>query len=147
MKIKIATLQDLKNFWGNQDWEIKSINFSPVREITLPPAFEFISVSGCISRVSNYSGPSIVVAGMDFFRRDLKDYPYLINTDHYSIYSTDNKYLFEIIQSKPEYHWIKSISEIPNPILDVLSEETKGSIEELLGSGFQDVVGLGTGIK
>jgi len=144
MKIKIATSQDLENFWGNLDWEIKPINSSPLKGVKFPPNFEFVTVSGCISRVINYSGQSIVVAGMDIFRRDLNDYPYLINADHYSIYSTGDKSLFEIIQSKPEYHWIKSITEIPNPILNVLPETTVEKIKDLLTSDFQDAIGLGT---
>lgn len=143
MRRKIVTLNDLQDFWGNQEWEVKPVNFSPIDKVTLPPTFEFVTVSGCLSRASNYSGPSIAVAGMDIFRRDLKDYPYLINANHYSIYSTGERTLFEIIEAKPEYHWIKSISEIPEQILGVLPEKTKEKIEDLLTDDFKDIIGLG----
>jgi len=141
MKQKITSIENLKEFLAKQDWEVKNLNSSPFPEISLPPTFEFIVGSASFSQISNYSGASIAVAGMDIFRRDLKDYPSLINADHYSIYSTGDKTLFEIVQGKPDYHWVKSLSEIPQDILKSLPSTTQQNLSDLL-TGFPDVVGL-----
>ena len=69
---------------------------------------------------------------------------YIINANHYSIYSTNDKTLFEIIEDKPDYHWIKSVSEIPKPILDVLPNKTRENIENLLDDDLHDIIGIGT---
>jgi hypothetical protein len=142
MKRKITTIENLTGFLANQDWEIKPFDYSPIPEITLPPKFEFIAGSASFSQISNYSGASIAIAGMDIFRRDLKDYPYVINANHYSIYSTGDKKLFEIIEDKPNYHWVKSFSEIPQDILQVIPPTTIKNLESLLKEQYTDVLGL-----
>lgn len=142
MKKKITSIENLKDFFANQDWRIKNLESSPLPEITLPPSFEFVVGSAAFNQISNYSGASIAVAGMDIFRRDLKDYPSVLNADHYSIYSTGNKTLFEIIQDKPGYHWVKSMSEIPQNIQDALPQTTLNNIENLLNKSYPDILGL-----
>jgi hypothetical protein len=147
MKQKITTIENLKDFLALQDWGVKSWDYSPVPEITLPTTFEFVAGSASFSQISNYSGASIPVAGMDIFRRDLKDYPYVINANHYTIYSTGIQSLFEIVEDKPDYHWVKSFSEIPEDILKVVPPSTINNLETLLKEGYIGNIGLAIGEK
>lgn len=142
MKKKITSAEYLKNFFAKQEWKVKSLVDSPLPEIKLPSNYLFVVGSGSMNMVSNYSGPSIAVAGMDIFRRDFRDYPYIINANHYSIFSTQDKKLFEIVEDKPEYHWLKSLSDIPKPILNALPSTTINNLEELLKQDLNDAIGL-----
>lgn len=67
MKHKITSIDNLKDFWANQDWSIKNLGSSPFPEVSLPPSFEFVVGSANFSQISNYSGASMAVARMDIF--------------------------------------------------------------------------------
>lgn len=143
-KRKITNVKSLQDFFDSQEWSVKTFNESPLPEVTLPPEHMLVVGSGSLNRISNYSGPSIAVAGMDIFRKDLRDYPNVINSDHYSVYSTGDQTLFEIIKDKTGYHWVKSMSEIPESIQASIPQDTKKTIQELLSNNFNDLVGIAT---
>lgn len=147
MKQKITSLEYLKEFLANQDWGIKSWDHSPIPQITLPKTFEFVVGSASFSQISNYSGASIPVAGMAVFRKDLQDYPYVLNANHYSIYSTGTATLFNIVENKPDYHWIKSFSEIPADILQAIPNNTIKNLESLLDEGYRGSIGVAINVE
>ena len=135
MKRKFAGYEELNNFFGDYEWQVKELPDSPLVEVALPDNYLFTTGSACISLVTPHSGPSTAVAGMDVFRQDLNDSPYILNVDHFSIYSTRKPDWFEIVEIKPEYHRISSINGIPNDTYNTLGSQTKELLDRTFNFG------------
>lgn len=97
--LKLAKPEDLSPLVGKAPWDIKFFPEPPVPQIgmTREPLFKFAVGSANIGLVSNYSGPSVTVAGVQTFRYEPWDnQPF--NASLFTFWTTGTPTIFQIEQ-------------------------------------------------
>ena len=109
MKQKYATQEELVNLIGSEPWERKFYKYPPLGSLSCSRGYLYAAGSADVN-----TGPGSIVAGVDLFRRDPKDYPCDINVDHYDLRPTGGTLRVEG-PSRPAYHHLPNLPEELRP--------------------------------